>query len=203
MTVDHHAPGADRTPVTGIELSPMRRRHLRAVAAIAAHDVHQPWSIDVFRREIEQGHRRAYIVAHRGRRLVGFGGLLLTGTGGEAHITTVAVDPAERGQGIGTRIVLHLARVGIERGASDLTLEVRPSNEHALALYRRFGFAPAGVRKGYYADLGEDALILWAHDTAEPAYAQRLDAIAASLADPPAVAAVPDHDIDLDEDAAP
>ena len=60
------------------------------------------------------------------------------------------------------------------RGATALTLEVRPSNHGAQELYRRFGFAPAGMRKLYYRDPDEDGLIMWAHDIDEPAYLTRL-----------------------------
>ena len=61
---------------------------------------------------------------------------------------------------------------------------MRAGNEPAKALYRRFGFAPAGIRKNYYAEVGEDALIMWAHDIDGDEYAARLDAIEAGL--PPA-----------------
>ena len=61
------------------------------------------------------------------------------------------------------------------RGNEALTLEVRAGNERAIALYRRIGMAPAGVRKGYYEDDGEDALILWCHDLADAGYPARLD----------------------------
>ena len=74
-----------------------------------------------------------------------------------------------------------LSRAAIATGATALTLEVRSSNTVAQELYRRFGFAPAGVRKGYYADTGEDALIMWAHDTDGHAFAERLDAIAKAI----------------------
>ena len=60
------------------------------------------------------------------------------------------------------------------REAERITLEVRASNRGAQSLYSRFGFAPAGVRKGYYADTGEDAIVMWAHDIDDEAYAQRL-----------------------------
>lgn len=157
-----------------VVLEPMRRRHLRAVAAIAEQDVHLPWPADVFRRELEQGDRRRYVVARHNGRVVGYGGLLLTIPGAEAHITTIGVDPVERGRSIGRQILVHLAEAAIEQGADALTLEVRPSNEPAMALYRRFGFAPEGVRKGYYADVGEDALILWAREIQGEAFQHRL-----------------------------
>jgi ribosomal-protein-alanine N-acetyltransferase len=62
-----------------------------------------------------------------------------------------------------------------------LTLEVRMGNQAARALYERFGFAPAGIRKGYYAEVGEDALVMWAHDVDGDDYAARLDVIEAGV----------------------
>ena len=78
---------------------------------------------------------------------------------------------------IASRMLLALARGAIERGCVNLTLEVRMSNSGAQALYQRFGFVPAGVRKGYYPETGEDALVMWANDVDRPAYAARLAAI--------------------------
>ena len=69
-------------------------------------------------------------------------------------------------------------------GANQLTLEVRVSNLAAQAVYRRFGFAPAGVRKAYYVDNREDAVIMWAIDVQGPSYAERLARIEASLPSP-------------------
>ena len=100
---------------------------------------------------------------------------------GEGHITTVAVDPEQQGGRIGTRLMLVLVRRAIEHGADSITLEVRASNTAALALYRRFGFAPSGVRKDYYKDPTEDALVLWAHEIDSPEYAERLARIEVSL----------------------
>ena len=77
-----------------------------------------------------------------------------------------------------------LVREAVARGTTALTLEVRMGNEPARALYQRFGFAPAGVRKNYYAEVGEDALIMWAHDIDGAEYGERLDRIEAGL--PPA-----------------
>ncbi len=82
----------------------------------------------------------------------------------DGHVTTIAVDPAWHRHGIGTRLLLALAREAIERDATALTLEVRLSNQGAQELYKRFGFTAVGVRKGYYADTGEDALVMWAYE---------------------------------------
>jgi ribosomal-protein-alanine N-acetyltransferase len=81
--------------------------------------------------------------------------------------------------------MLELARRAITRGSDSITLEVRASNKPALALYRRFGFAPSGVRKDYYKDPTEDALVLWAHEIDAPAYAERLAFIEEQLSGAP------------------
>jgi ribosomal-protein-alanine N-acetyltransferase len=92
-------------------------------------------------------------------------------------VTTLAVDPQFHRAQVGSRLMLALARTARAWGCTSLTLEVRMGNAPAQELYRRFGFAPAGVRKGYYAETGEDALIMWAHDIDTPAYAERLRGI--------------------------
>ncbi len=99
----------------------------------------------------------------------------------EAHITNVAVSPEWQRHKVATRLLLAQARVAVVRGAKALTLEVRPSNDGAKELYRRFGFAPAGMRKLYYRDPDEDGLIMWAHDIDSPAYVTRLEGIEAEV----------------------
>ena len=71
-------------------------------------------------------------------------------------------------------MLLELVREAIERGVNNLTLEVRASNTEAQSLYRRFGFIPVGVRRGYYREDGEDAMIMWATGIREPDYLDRL-----------------------------
>jgi ribosomal-protein-alanine N-acetyltransferase len=104
---------------------------------------------------------------------------LFSGTDG--HVTTIAVDPPWHRSGIGARLLLQLTRDAIQRGATALTLEVRVGNEAAQSLYRTFGYSPAGVRKGYYVETGEDALFMWAHDVDRPDYAGRLERIGAAI----------------------
>src|SRR5581483_7393158 len=103
----------------------------------------------------------------------GYGGLMMTLSDG--HVTTIAVDPAWHRHKIGTRLLLGLVQEAIARGATALTLEVRLSNHGAQALYRKFGFTPVGVRKGYYVDTNEDALVMWAYEVDQAPYAQQLD----------------------------
>ena len=103
-------------------------------------------------------------------------------SGDEAHVTTLAVDPTWQRCQVGTRLLLNLARSSIEQGVQHMTLEVRVSNIAAQTMYHRFGFETAGVRKNYYAEINEDALVMWAYHVDAPAYAERLAAIAERIA---------------------
>ena len=162
-----------------VDILTMRRRHLRSVLRIEGQVYPRPWTFGLFLSELALRTTRVYVVAKVGPTVVGYGGLMLTGSDG--HITTIAVDPVWQRAGIGSRMLLALSRAGVSRGCTALTLEVRVSNEAAQALYRRFGYAPAGVRKNYYTESNEDALVMWAHDVDLPAYADKLDAIEAAL----------------------
>ena len=166
-------------PAQLVHVVPMRRRHLRAVIRIEAETHPRPWSLSLFMSEMALRTSRAYFVARVDGLVVGYVGLMMSAE--EGHITTVAVDPNWHRRKIGTRLMLVAAREAVRRGGQALTLEVRMSNHGAQELYRTFGFAPAGVRKNYYVETNEDALIMWAEDVHLPAYAARLDAIAESL----------------------
>lgn len=162
-----------------VRIAPMRRRHLRGVLRIEQQVYPRPWSFSLFLSEIGQRGTRLYVVARVGSEVVGYAGLFRAVDDG--HITTVAVDPAWHRHRIATRMLVVLARGAVERGCVNMTLEVRMSNSGAQALYQRFGFVPAGVRKGYYPETREDALVMWANDVDSPAYADRLAAIEADI----------------------
>ncbi len=148
-----------------VVIGPMKRRHLRGVLKIESKVYPRPWSMGLFMSELGYREGRVYLVARVGGTVVGYGGLMVVLDDG--HITTLAVDPAWHRHSIGTRLLLALADAGDRaRGASNLTLEVRLGNDPAKELYRRFGFAPAGIRKGYYVETNEDALVMWANDLA-------------------------------------
>ncbi len=158
-----------------VHVVPMRRRHLRSVLRIEGLVYPRPWSHSLFLSELALRGSRAYFVARVGRDVTGYAGLMLTGEDG--HVTTIAVDPAWHRHHIGTRLLLVLAREAIARGAKNLTLEVRLSNRGAQELYRHFGFAPVGVRKNYYQETQEDALVMWVRDVDTPDYAALLAAL--------------------------
>jgi ribosomal-protein-alanine N-acetyltransferase len=161
-----------------VRISPMRRRHLRGVMRIETQVYPRPWTLSVFGAEIAQKDTRCYIVAKVGSRLVGYAGLLFGVD--EAHITNVAVDPTWHRHHIGTRLMLTLLDQARVHTSDHVTLEVRVSNHGAQAMYRRFGFAPAGVRQKYYEGV-EDAIVMWAHDVGSVDYGRRLREIAASV----------------------
>ncbi|MDH4143622.1 MAG: ribosomal protein S18-alanine N-acetyltransferase [Acidimicrobiia bacterium] len=165
-----------------VRLAPMRRRHLPAVLRIERQVYPRPWTMSLYLGELALPATRDYLVAKVEGRVMGYGGLMTTLD--EGHVTTLAVDPALHGHRLGTRLLLELCRRAVLRGATSLTLEVRASNEVAQALYRTFGFAPVGVRKNYYPEVNEDALVMWASDVHEAPYATRLAGIEAALPTP-------------------
>ncbi|HET8678549.1 MAG TPA: ribosomal protein S18-alanine N-acetyltransferase, partial [bacterium] len=99
----------------------------------------------------------------------------------EAHVTTIAVDRARRGQRIGERLLVALIDRALDRGARWMTLEVRPSNEVARALYHKYGFRDVALRKRYYSDNGEDAAVMWSGNLRDPDTGARLAALRVQL----------------------
>jgi ribosomal-protein-alanine N-acetyltransferase len=130
-----------------------------------------PWSESSYITELHN-HAAYYIVAKDGDRIVGYAGEWIIME--EAHITTIGVDPEYRGQRIGERIFINLLDEAIYRGASRITLEVRKHNLVAQGLYRKFGFQMVAVRRGYYTNNNEDALVMWVDNMRDPAFLQTL-----------------------------
>ena len=169
----------------GLVIEPMRRRDLKAVMPIEEGAYPTSWSRRVFEGELEhvRSGSRYYVVARDRRTVVGYAGLWIVTdpAGDQAHITNIVVTPERRREGIASELMLHLAGHARERGCVAWTLEVRASSTGAQEMYRRFGFAPAGVRKRYYDNV-EDALVMWCHDIDGDEYAARLARIDAGEA---------------------
>jgi ribosomal-protein-alanine N-acetyltransferase len=159
----------------------MKRRHLKGVMAIERQVYPRPWSPSLFLSEMSELNNRAYLVAKVGRDVVGYGGVICYGD--EAHVTTIAVDPEHHRRKIGTRLMYELLGAAIEMGAHAVSLEVRMSNWGAQRMYGRFGFRPVGVRKGYYQETGEDALVMWVDDVHQREYTRVLEGIIADVPD--------------------
>ena len=141
-----------------VVVSAMRPEDIPAVHEIERTSFRTPWPAYAFDQELRGNRMARYVVARVRDRVVGFAGLWLMVD--EAHITTIAVHPDWRRQRIGRQLVLNLLELAYAIGAVRMTLEVRPSNEAAQALYRSFGFDVAGRRPHYYTDDGEDALVM-------------------------------------------
>jgi [ribosomal protein S18]-alanine N-acetyltransferase len=172
----------DRPSPIAIDLQPMRRRHVPQVLEIERRVYPRPWTMTLFLSEIVQRSTRFYIVARVRRRVVGYAGLMVFGD--EAHVTNIAVDPDVHRRKVASRLLFAVITEARRRGATACTLEVRVANHAAQALYHQFGFAPVGIRKNYYAETGEDALIMWAEGLQTPAYAERLAGLAARIPEP-------------------
>lgn len=142
-----------------IVIDPMRLRDLPGVLIVERLSFPTPWSRQAFLSELFENDRAYYIVAKQGERIVGYGGIWFIA--GEGHITNIAVHPECRKQGIGRRLLHTLEEMIRLRGGDRLTLEVRVSNVWAQHLYETFGFRKAGMRKGYYRDNNEDAVVMW------------------------------------------
>ena len=180
LTVHDPTPASSGEALAQVCVVPMRRRHLRGVMAIEQRTNPRPWSLGLFMGELRMPTSRHYVVALHGHEVVGYCGLMTTA--GEGHITNVAVHPDRRRVAIATRMMSVTMRHAVSSGLEGVTLEVRMSNRGAQELYRRFGFVPGGVRRNYYREVNEDALIMWAHDLDGEDFACRLDAIDAELA---------------------
>lgn len=117
-----------------------------------------PWSPASFLQMIEQEDARYYVAEEDGQLLGGCGLLMIAG---EGNISNVAVAPQARKRGVGTGLLRHLISEGDKEGLSAYTLEVRVSNEAAIGLYRKLGFASEGIRPNFYEKPTEDAMIMW------------------------------------------
>lgn len=133
--------------------------HLDQVEEIEKVSFPTPWTRSSFTDELLRNDFAHYIVAVHEGAVIGYGGMwhILD----EAHITNVAVRPDCRGKNIGKALMLEIIRQAVTMGVNSMTLEVRPSNKAARRLYHVLGFEERGVRKRYYSDTNEDAIIMW------------------------------------------
>ena len=118
-----------------------------------------PWSKQAFYGELETNQYAYYFVMELDGKMIGYAGMWLIFD--EAHVTNVAIRPEGRGKKLGELLMRHLMVTAKSIGANRMTLEVRVSNNVAISLYKKLGFAAEGVRKNYYADTMEDAVIMW------------------------------------------
>jgi ribosomal-protein-alanine N-acetyltransferase len=141
-----------------VRIGPMAVEDVPAVLDIEQASFSTPWPPEAFQQELRHNRLARYVVARQAGAVVGYAGIWLMVD--EAHITTFAVHPDWRRQGVGRRLLLAMIALAVDLGATRMTLEVRVSNLAAQALYAEVGFAIAGRRERYYTDDGEDAYVM-------------------------------------------
>lgn len=140
-------------------LRPMANTDIDRVAELETLCFTTPWPRSAIEEELISNPRAHYFVYEVGGKLVGYCGFWLILD--EGHITNLAIDPEERSKGYAQDMIAQFVREAESLGAASLTLEVRSGNTPAIHVYEKAGFVSMGVRKGYYLDSGEDALIMW------------------------------------------
>lgn len=176
-------------PATGARpafaLRPMRVDDIPQVVVIEADSFSAGWPRTAYERELTMNQTAHYLVLEETAAvtpgIVGYAGMwcLLD----EAHVVTVAVAPVERGRGLGKLLVHALVDRAIDLGMTAATLECRVSNDVARALYRDYGFYEVGMRKAYYSDNHEDAVIMTTEELTSAPYRERFERLEQSLAE--------------------
>ncbi len=197
------ADSGDARLASGVFVDAMRPEDIPSVRYVERRCFDSPWPRGAFNAELRRAPKAGYIVlrlrgtvinpgqssspsgiggifqriAGRGdwneANLVGFAGTWYLAD--EAHITTIAVDPDYQGLGLGRLLLLCIADRGRRMGARRMTLEVRHSNRRAQSIYARMGFFEKAVRKSYYSDNREDAIVMWSDDVDSPRMTKVLD----------------------------
>lgn len=137
----------------------MEEKDIDDVLRIEQASFTTPWTREAFQHEMTQNRFAVYVVLEEDGQVIGYCGSWVVVD--EVHITNVAIHPDYRGQKLGEALMRNMIEVGIGLGAVSMTLEVRVSNHVAQSLYRKLGFQDGGIRKNYYTDLQEDALVMW------------------------------------------
>jgi ribosomal-protein-alanine N-acetyltransferase len=154
-------------PVAG-EISPMRAADLDEVLEIERLSHPAPWSRQVFIDELAREWAHLVVLRQPGVAMgvAAFCNYWLVRD--EIHILNVACHPDHRRQGHAARLLAHVIGQSDRHACRSITLEVRRKNQTAIRLYRRHGFVPIGLRHGYYANDGEDAVVMLLHRQGEP-----------------------------------
>ena len=152
-------------PATQVLIQPMSVQDIPIIEVLEAACFPEPWSGEVYRHELARNSLSSYWVVRPGPDapldappILAYGGFWAMGP--EVHIVTVATHPEYRRQGLGRLLMAAMIARAQAGGASEVTLEVRASNHAAQTLYHTMGFVVVGVRKGYYHDNGEDAILM-------------------------------------------
>lgn len=145
-------------PLEKIQFRSMRIEDIEQICAIEQEAFPTPWTYAAFKNEIIHNFYAHYLVMEVERQVIGYGGMWTVM--GEAHVTNIAIRKDYRGKKLGHLLMAELQATARFLGAEKMILEVRPSNIAARELYRKYGFEPVGIRKGYYTDNHEDAIVM-------------------------------------------
>lgn len=137
----------------------MTLEDLDAVYEIEILSFTLPWTKDAFYHEMVTNEHAYYVIAETQEGIVGYCGMWLVMD--EAHVTNIAIHPDQRGKKLGGGLMQAAIDTAKEQGAVLMTLEARVSNTVAQNLYRKLGFKNGGIRKRYYTDNYEDAIVMW------------------------------------------
>lgn len=162
-----------------VVIRPMRKEDLDQVMVLDTICFSTPWSKATYLAELAKGKGACYLVAEQEGKVVGYGGSWTIEK--EMHITTLGVDPDCRRQGIGEKIMLEFVEAAWRTGLEEMTLEYAVSNAAAESLYEKFGFTREGLRRRYYQDTGEDAVIATVRRLRSPVFRERVEKIKAAL----------------------
>jgi len=162
-----------------LEIEPMRKDDVPVVIDIESVSFRTSWPANAFVNEISENKLAHYFVGRIDGKIVAYGGIWVILE--DSHITTIAVHPEYRRRGLGEQMLIHLIDEAMARGASWITLEVRESDDVPQRLYRKYGFTNVSVRRAYYSDNNENAIVMWAGNLRGQLYRNRLQALRAAL----------------------
>jgi ribosomal-protein-alanine N-acetyltransferase len=154
------------TQLFPVIISRMRHSDIEAVSRMERLCQPLPWSANAYTTELNNPNAYYAIAKTSDGELAGYGGIWVIVD--ELHITTLSANPTMRRRRIGERLLVKLLEEGIKKGATRATLEVRESNIGAQFLYKKYGFKDVAMRKQYYSDNLENAIIMWAEDLRGP-----------------------------------
>ncbi len=146
-------------PMSAFVIREMKLEDVPGVLAVEEATFEGPWDADIFYKELCENDHAYYFVACVDDRIIGYIGTWIVF--GDGQITNFAVHPDMRGQKIGEKLFGYVMTFMASRGVERLSLEVRVSNTAAQSLYKKFGLVAGGIRKHYYTDNFEDAIVMW------------------------------------------
>lgn len=142
-----------------VHIREMKKEDIGEVYVIEKNTYTSAWTRDILEHEVLHNQHGIYAVIEYEQQIVGYAGMWVVFD--DAQITTIAIDPKFQGKKLGQQLFQYMLQTAHNLGVKHLSLEVRTSNVVAQNMYRKFGLVPGGLRKGYYTDNNEDAIVMW------------------------------------------